>query len=261
MKINAAGYGSCEGFRTHHHDNQWELHLFVSGEGVFHNDNNCLPLSTGMLTYSKPLQTHGCKSKNCLTDYYYIGFQYQDNDDYLKSSIDDIFARHSHLYLERAVFSELGRIIRKSRTENPSIIKSSEHLFSSLLFEIVANNGRSYIGDGSDLASTLLDLLQKNTYNKISLDDIAEQTGFDKSYLIRVFKNKYNITPIQYLLKLKIDAACFLLEHSELNIKEIAYQLKFYDEYYFSRKFKEITKQCPRQYRTRWKEKFAISNA
>jgi AraC-like DNA-binding protein len=206
-----------------------------------------------MLTYSKPYEAHGCQCREGLTDFYYIGFEFENSDITLKDSLENIFVKHDHLMLDRTVFSEFSRIIQKSRTENHSIIRSSEHLFASLLYELVANNNRNYVAESNDLASSLLDILHHSTYKKVGLDDIAEKMGFDKSYLIRVFKQKYNITPIKYLLKLKIDAACYLLQHTQLNIKEIAYQLKFYDEYYFSRKFKEIKKCSPRKYRNDFK--------
>ncbi|MFI4910227.1 MAG: AraC family transcriptional regulator [Sedimentisphaeraceae bacterium JB056] len=258
MKIKDAGYGSGEGFWKHHHEDQWEIHLFISGQGLYENEQQQRQIATGMLTYSRPFEKHCCSSDEGLTDFYYIGFEFEDMDNNLKESVDGVFQKHDHLMLDRTVFSEFGRIIQKSRTENLSIIKSSEHLFASLLYELVANNSKNYVAESNDLASSLLDILHRSTYDKVGLDEIAEKMGFDKSYLIRVFKQKYNITPIKYLLKLKIDAACYLLEHSQLNIKEIAFQLKFYDEYYFSRKFKEIKKCSPKKYRNNCKNNHSV---
>ncbi len=252
MKIMDCGFGSGKGFWSHNHSNQWELHLFISGDGIFYNEGQSMHISTGMLTFSRPLEQHHCEPEcDNKTEFYYVGMQFDAADRSLKDSIESVFDRHSHLMLDRSVFSQFGRIIQKSKTENPDIVRSSEHLLCSLLYEIVANNSRNYCGEQSDLASSLLDILHKNTYEKGSLDQIAEQMGFDKSYLIRIFKQKYQITPIKYLLKLKIDAGCYLLDNSQMNIKEIAYKLKFYDEYYFSRKFKELKKCSPRDYRTR----------
>ncbi len=252
MKIMDCGFGSGKGFWSHNHSNQCELHLFISGDGVFYNDSLTIPIATGMLTFSKPFEQHYCTPvDDNITEFYYIGMRFDEGDHSLKDSIESVFNRHSHLMLDRSAFSQFGRIIQKSKTENPDIVRSSEHLLCSLLYEIVANNSRNYYGEQSDLASALLDILHKNTYEKGSLDQIAEQMGFDKSYLIRIFKQKYQITPIKYLLKLKIDAACYLLDNSQMNIKEIAYKLKFYDEYYFSRKFKELKKCSPRDYTRR----------
>lgn len=253
MKIKDAGFGSGEGFWKHHHGDQWEVHLFTSGHGLYENNQQQLPISTGLLTYSRPFDRHGCICHEGFTDFYHIGFEFEQADSILKDSIDQVFEQHDHLLLDRTAFSEFGRIIQKSNTENPNIIHSSEHLFASLLYELVANNSRNYVAESNDIASSLLDILQRSTYLKVGLDEIAEEMGFDKSYLIRVFKQKYKITPIKYLLKLKVDAASYQLEHSQLNIKEIAYQLKFYDEYYFSRKFKELKSCSPRQYRNNCK--------
>ncbi len=249
MKIGDAGYGCGKGFWKHSHSDQWELHLFISGDGIFENNRKQFPITTGMLTYSQPYETHHCICRRSVANFYYIGFVFETFDTALRQAVDDIFCRHNCLSLDEQTFSEFGRIIRKSKTENPNIIKSSEHLFSSLLYEIVAGNSRRYVAESDDLASSLLDELHNSTYKRVGLEEIAERMGYDKSYLIRIFKQKYKITPIKYLLKLKIDAACYLLGHSQLTIKEIAYNLKFYDEYYFSRKFKQFKDVSPRKYR------------
>jgi AraC-like DNA-binding protein len=260
MKITDTGYGSGDGFWSHMHSDQSEMHLFVGGSGKYYNEELSLAISYGMLTYSKPYQRHYCTAGgNEKINFYYLGFCFDRDDLQLQQSIDALFERHGSLVLERSVCSQFAQIVQKSKTENEHIVKSSQYLLLSLLHEIAAHGDRYYSGQDGDLASLMLDMLHNNTYKKINLDDIARKMGFDKSYLIKIFKQKYQITPIKYLLKLKIDAAAYMLENSNLSIKEIAYRLKFYDEYYFSRKFKELKKLSPKEYRINCKNNYAAS--
>lgn len=256
MIIKDSGYGSGDGFWSHNHSNQWEFHLFITGSGMYYNELLSLSIVPGMLTYSKPYERHYCRADGQgNVNFYYLGFCFEDTDSHLSQTVDDVFSKHTHLLLNLNACSQISQIIQKSKTANSHIVKSAEHLLSSLLYEIAANDNRRYGGQEGDLASEMLDLLHQNTYEKINLDDIVSKMGFDKSYLIRVFKQKYQITPIKYLLKLKIDAACYMLENSMLSIKEIAYKLKFYDEYYFSRQFKELKGCNPRKFRNNSQKK------
>ena len=88
-----------------------------------------------------------------------------------------------------------------------------------------------------------------SVYQKCDLIKIAEKFNLSKSALIRCFKKEYGVTPYGYLLGEKISAAKTLLKTTNLTVKEIAAQLKFTDEHYFSAYFKKSTGKTPRVYR------------
>ena len=92
-------------------------------------------------------------------------------------------------------------------------------------------------------------LLQMQVHHRFSLDDLARQVGLEKSYLIRLFRKETGTTPQKYLMKLKLDSACYLLRYTDRPVNKIAEQFGFYDEFYFSRTFKKMTGLAPSQYR------------
>ena len=63
------------------------------------------------------------------------------------------------------------------------------------------------------------------------------------------FKEQLGISPTQYLLRLRMGAACDLLKNTELSVKEIAIMCGYRDPYFFSRAFKSFTGFSPRAYR------------
>ena len=63
------------------------------------------------------------------------------------------------------------------------------------------------------------------------------------------FKEQLGISPTQYLLRLRMGAACDLLKNTELSVKEIATMCGYRDPYFFSRAFKAFTGSSPRTYR------------
>lgn len=54
---------------------------------------------------------------------------------------------------------------------------------------------------------------------------------------------------VDYLTQVRIDHACIYLEQNSLKNYEIAYRVGFRDEKYFSRVFKKLKGQSPREYR------------
>lgn len=94
--------------------------------------------------------------------------------------------------------------------------------------------------------------LELNFSTKITLDSLSESFYINKYYLTRIFKASYGITIDQYLLHQRITKAKELLRFTSLTISEISQKVGFKDQNYFSRVFKAIEKQAPREYRKGW---------
>lgn len=91
--------------------------------------------------------------------------------------------------------------------------------------------------------------IDKNIYNDITLDDIASEFGITKMHVIRLFKQRYNITPIQYILDKKISISKSLLTGTLMPIKEIASLLNYSNTQHFSGAFKKAVGCTPNKYR------------
>lgn len=84
---------------------------------------------------------------------------------------------------------------------------------------------------------------------KFTLEDMAEQLNISKSECCRYFKKNMHITISDYLLDYRLTKAVQLLEHSSLNITEIAQATGFGDASYFIRRFQEKLNCSPMKYR------------
>ncbi len=91
--------------------------------------------------------------------------------------------------------------------------------------------------------------LNASLYKKLDLDELADKMHVSKSNLIRVFKKRYGVTPYEYLLSAKIEAAKILLITTALPVKEIANRLCISDEHYFSTLFLKRVGVRPRVFR------------
>lgn len=77
----------------------------------------------------------------------------------------------------------------------------------------------------------------------------AAEYGVTQRRFNDIFKQNFHTTPNQYLIDHKIGLAKKLLCSGELSIGDVASLCGFDDIYYFSKTFKKITGQTPRDYR------------
>lgn len=88
----------------------------------------------------------------------------------------------------------------------------------------------------------------------ITIEMMAESLGYNRAYLSRLFKRHTKVTPVTFLLKLRVDKARQLLrERLELTIEQIAASVGFYDPLYFSKQFRRLYGVSPSEYRNQIK--------
>lgn len=80
---------------------------------------------------------------------------------------------------------------------------------------------------------------------------VARRLGFSYESFRKKFRDAIGFAPGRFHLDSRIDRAAALLHQGRHTIKEIAAQLKFCDEFYFSRCFKRRFGQSPRAFRQR----------
>lgn len=88
------------------------------------------------------------------------------------------------------------------------------------------------------------------SYDKpLSLEDIARESGFSASYLSRYFKAKTGLCLFDYINRLRIKRACYLLKNTDKKIIEIAYDAGYNNLSFFNRIFRRTMRCSPAEYR------------
>jgi two-component system response regulator YesN len=89
----------------------------------------------------------------------------------------------------------------------------------------------------------------KEHYKKdISLEEVSRKVDISLYYFSKLFKDVVGENFIDYLTRIRIDAAKRLL-HSELSIKEVAIEVGYRDSNYFSRIFKKCVGVTPTEFK------------
>ena len=93
---------------------------------------------------------------------------------------------------------------------------------------------------------------------KCLVADFAKICNLSVYRFIHKFKNHTGKTPIEYITKIRIDEATYLLCNSLLSISEIASVVGYDDPLYFSRIYKKATGFSPSNYRTKFASNLSV---
>nr|WP_139189719.1 AraC family transcriptional regulator [Evansella caseinilytica] len=83
----------------------------------------------------------------------------------------------------------------------------------------------------------------------LTVEEIASAAGISKYYLIKRFREMMNMTPVQYLTKVRLEKAFELLSYSNDPIKEIAVKVGYANDNYFNKVFRRIVGISPGEFR------------
>ena len=92
--------------------------------------------------------------------------------------------------------------------------------------------------------------IQTHIAEDVSLIKLSEVTGYNPSYLSRLYKEIANETLSAYISRIRFEKAKNLLANSNLNLNEIATEVGLNSRTYFNRFIKKITGMSPQEYRT-----------
>lgn len=91
--------------------------------------------------------------------------------------------------------------------------------------------------------------IEQNYYLDIDVDMLCEHVNYSRSYLSRSFRAETKMTIPEYITRIRIQNAVTLLKDSQMSIKEIAISVGMKDSFYFSKVFKKVIGETPREFR------------
>ena len=84
-----------------------------------------------------------------------------------------------------------------------------------------------------------IEFMNNEFKNNPSLDEIASKSSLAPNYFHRIFKKNFGLTPYNYMLRLRMEIAVRLLTTTSKNVKEVAFEAGYDNEFYFYRQFKK----------------------
>jgi AraC-like DNA-binding protein len=137
------------------------------------------------------------------------------------------------------------------RGREPGFGFLAKALFMQLVGQLSRCYGRLRNSDSRDLLriAEAITHLETRFGQPVSLADLAAIAHMSKRNFLRAFQSAIGLTPIAYLIQLRVNRAATLLRSTSESVTEIAFRCGFADSNYFTRQFRKIMDRSPRQYR------------
>ena len=94
-----------------------------------------------------------------------------------------------------------------------------------------------------------VEIIELELSSDLRLPYLADRVGLAASSLSRLFHKHVGITLIAHVRKRRIERASFLLSHTDMPIKEIAYRVGITDLHVFNKTFRRELAVCPSYFR------------
>lgn len=102
------------------------------------------------------------------------------------------------------------------------------------------------------------EFIEHNVGERISVEDLALKYAIGRRHFERRFKKATNNTPVEYIQRVKIEAAKKFLENSPKNVTEVMYEVGYTDIKAFRTVFRKITGLSPIEYRNKYNREAAV---
>ncbi|MFF2886586.1 AraC family ligand binding domain-containing protein [Paenibacillus sp. NPDC057967] len=234
------------------------MHLVLSGRGIFELNGKSYELESGHTFLIKPGQLIRYESDDADPWHYrWIAFKGTEatalaakaglnTGDLQHNRLSDI-RRASTLY--RCVFHAL------SGEGNSADLEAAGYLqLLMAAYRKAAIAARRYPEEteshGEQLHQRVVRFLSAQYTHAVSIEAMADSLGYNRAYLSRVFKKKTGLSPVSFLLRLRLDRAKLMLrERPELTVGQVAASVGMQDALYFSKQFKKQHGLSPIAYR------------
>lgn len=230
-----------------------KLHLYIDNVGYTLNAGDIAVVECGMLHRGIP---ENCTYECIVFD---VGMLRKKHNDILNMYLSPIINRTVNVkaYFRRGngeffkIVNELFKTMQSSSEHYHLRVYSLIYSFFSCLYNsgFVTKSGRDkHAAKQIKVLMELLDWIDSNYAEAITLSDLSKVSGLNEKYLCRFFKEFTSRTPIDYINNLRIESACHEMTANGLTITEAALECGFNDLSYFSKAFKKYKGVSPREY-------------
>lgn len=238
---------------THHFT---ELFYIISGSGMFHIENDIIPVKPNDLIIVNPHVEHTEKTMTHNPMEYFVfgvdglAFSFHDgkNEESRKS-----YSHYSYTSSQNRLVDYSQLMLEEFRAKKPGFDIVCQSILQVLLVFISRELHLSVISDSTFRISKECALAKRyidtNYAQNITLDTLAELTHINKYYLAHSFASCIGQSPISYLSSKRLQASMDLLVNTNHSIAQVASSTGFSSQSYFSQMFKKSVGMTPQQYR------------
>lgn len=169
-------------------------------------------------------------------------------------------AEYPHFSISDDEIDYLIQLFNELLKESELIRPASKTYRIALMMQLMCRLARIYSGDNQTLnndnykqaITSAEEYLKKHFKEACPIADLAKNSSMSKSNFLKYFRIVTGLSPLQYILNLRLNYSCRKLITSKKPISEIAFESGFSDSNYFARIFHKHIRCTPKQYRKKY---------
>ena len=251
-----------QNFRYHWHQDQYELNILLHGKQHFYQGTNVFDLEADDVILVNPNVGHAsyCDPEGTIAFVLHFSpvvlrqFVKKGQGLMINDCLSDAKTRYDEKYKKVRMYA--AQIISFLDQDDPYSLylakASAEMLIGTLCssFEPVPREVSSETDEETKkLIQVVLVYLDEHYPEKITLEDIAGLTGYNRTYISTLFHQVVGIRFYDYLIRLRLQKAIQDLITTDKSLTEIAVYNGFSDLKSFNTRFKDMLKVLPSEYR------------
>lgn len=244
-------------YPLHQHESNAELLLILEGEGEFHVDGKKYLAKAGCMLFYNRGVWHEERSNNELFTAIHVGYSgLQLNglpSDYLSGTEQPAMLELKEHFLPiKQLFVEMITEWHSSMPESAAIANGLLSIMLGRVVRILHYSKEDELKKRPIKEAVYLAkrFMEENYLSDVNLTTLSSLTHINVYHFIHVFKQETGISPIQYLIRYRMEVAKQYLETTHLSMAEIAEKVGYKSETYFQNLFKKTTGVSPGKYRS-----------
>ena len=259
--INILPRAPQEPFPEHCHSFH-ELVLVKSGSALHICDGSAAHISKGSILYLREDDEHVFDQMDnlCLTNVLFMPDEFHISSSLLKM-LSECCHKDSHgqIIVGSKVQHQADLLLSQIIDENIKRDQHSQVMVEALFSQLAVTLWRAhqmtadFRSEEQDKLLTLINYINEHFQDELNWNALSEQFEIPMRTLNRKVQEHTGLTPNNYLGRVRLCHASYLLSHTLNAVTDIAFSCGFNDSNYFSSKFHQAFEMTPLQYRKRYK--------
>ena len=224
-------------FKLHAH-NCYEIIYFAVGSGKVFINGKSYQVSTGSYCIIPPYAEH-IEELEGYGEIFFIGFEFNSPSYILKEGIHYI-----NTITEQSYFHNIFDEFKKQQS---GFDIAAEYLLRLFLVTLLRNANTNNL-KCKDL-NYIKEYIEQYADQKIDFGQLALFSGYSYDYFRYLFRQKFGLSPQEYMVNVRLENAKRLLETSDLSCTEIAYNCGFSNSAQMTSMFKKKYGKTPKTFK------------
>ena len=258
VMLGHAHYRHAVPLTEHHHSGSFEFVFVEKGKVSWKIEDTTYETRAGDIFHTKPDEVH-LGNFNIIEpcQIWWLILKSPNPQGWLRLTPEEITVLQQKLQvLPRIVptgiliASQFKKLLEAIEGMDPFRTITTQNSLLDVLFAILRPKNSSTIADDLQMQlQRLIEHMELHPEWRPTIEQLAVHISVSPSHFYRTFQEYTGLTPMSYMERIRIEAACRLLKESDISITKLAYDLGYQTSQHFATVFKRFIGATPSSWR------------